>query len=176
MRIISGSLKGRTFLPPDRKDVRPTTDMAKEGLFNILQHRVPLEDIIVLDVFAGTGSVTYEFVSRGAEQVFSVEKDSSMCDYIFSVLKKMNISNVKVINSDAYKFLALTKIKADIIFADPPYGTTGIKDIPNIVFEKNLLNEDGLLIIEHDASINFSSNSRFFEERKYGKVHFTIFK
>ncbi|MPM29114.1 Ribosomal RNA small subunit methyltransferase D [bioreactor metagenome] len=176
MRIISGNLKGRTFTPPERNGVRPTTDMAKEGLFNILQHRTALEDIVVIDLFAGTGSISYEFVSRGATMVFSVEKDNAMTDFIQSVARKLNLTNIKVIRSDAYKFLALTTVKADIIFADPPYGTQGITDIPELVFSKNLLNDEGLLIVEHDSHLNFGAHPRFVEERKYGKVHFSIFQ
>ena len=176
MRIISVIFKGRTFSPPERSSVRPTTDMAKEGLFNILQHRSVLEGITVIDLFAGTGSISYEFVSRGAEIAFSVEKDEVMIDFIKSVSIKLNIKNIKPVRNDVYKFLTLTSIKADIIFADPPYNAIGIADIPDIVFDKNLLNEDGLLIIEHDSHINFSSNPHFFEERKYGKVHFSFFK
>lgn len=176
MRIISGSIKGRTFTPPERNGVRPTTDMAKEGLFNILQHRVALDGITVIDLFSGTGSISYEFVSRGAEMVFSVEKDSVMIDFIQSIAKKLKLSNIKPIRSDAYRFLALTGVKADIIFADPPYGTPGITDIPELVFSKKLLNDDGMLIVEHDSHLNFTSHPHFIEERKYGKVHFSIFQ
>ncbi len=176
MRIISGSIKGRTFTHPERNGVRPTTDMAKEGLFNILQHRVALDGITVIDLFSGTGSISYEFVSRGAEMVFSVEKDSVMIDFIQSIAKKLNLSNIKPIRSDAYRFLALTGVKADIIFADPPYGTPGITDIPELVFSKKLLNDDGMLIVEHDSHLNFTSHPHFIEERKYGKVHFSIFQ
>jgi len=176
MRIISGTLKGRTFTPPDRSSVRPTTDMAKEGLFNILQHRTALEGITVIDLFSGTGSISYEFVSRGAEMVFSVEKDTVMVDFVQSVAKKLNLKNIKPIRSDAYKFLALTAVKADIIFADPPYGTPGIEDIPELVFSKNILNEEGLLIVEHDNHLNFGAHPHFVEVRNYGKVHFSIFQ
>lgn len=150
--------------------------MAKEGLFNILQHRVALEGITVIDLFSGTGSLSYEFVSRGAEMVFSVEKDAVMVDFVQSIAKKLNLINIKAIRSDAYKFLALTAIKADIIFADAPYGTPGIQDIPELVFSKNILNEDGMLIVEHDSHLNFGAHPHFVEVRNYGKVYFSMFQ
>lgn len=176
MRIISGKFKGRTFSPPDRIGVRPTTDMAKEGLFNILVNRTALEGETVIDLFAGTGSMSYEFVSRGAELVFSVEKDNIMAGFIQSVTRKLNIENLKIIRGDAYKFLALTNIRADIVFADPPYGTPGIEDIPELVFSRKILQDEGLLIVEHDSRLHFGSHPHFVEERKYGKVHFSFFQ
>jgi len=108
--------------------------------------------------------------------VFSVEKDNVMAEFIQSIAKRLALKNIKVIRSDAYKFLALTAVKADIVFADPPYGTAGISDIPDLVFNKQLLNTDGLLIVEHDSHITFASHPHFSEERKYGKVHFSLFQ
>ncbi|PKP02040.1 MAG: 16S rRNA (guanine(966)-N(2))-methyltransferase RsmD [Bacteroidetes bacterium HGW-Bacteroidetes-6] len=176
MRIISGYLKGRTFSPPERDGVRPTTDMAKEGLFNILVHRFELEDAVVFDLFSGTGSIGFEFVSRGAKQVFCVEKDAVMATFIKSVAAKMQMENLTVLRSDAFKFLVLTTLQADIIFADPPYQNIGVSDIPELVFGKNILNQDGLLIVEHDQTQHFSGHPRFKELRKYGKVHFSLFQ
>lgn len=176
MRIISGEFKGRTFSPPDREGVRPTTDMAKEGLFNILTHRFTLDEIVVFDLFAGTGSVGFEFVSRGATQVFCVEKDPVMVGFIKSVATKLQMSNLTVLRSDAFKFLLLTTLKADIIFADPPYQSQGVSDLPELVFGKNLLNPEGLLIVEHDSNQHFYTHPRFKEVRNYGKVHFSFFQ
>ncbi len=150
--------------------------MAREGLFNILTHRVPLEDIVVIDLFAGTGSMSYEFISRGAGQVFSVEKETVMVKFIESVAHKLNIQNLKAVQGDAFRFLAMTRIKADIVFADPPYALTGIKDIPDLVFSHQVLSDGGKLIIEHDKSLSFAGHEHFIEIRNYGKVHFSFFE
>jgi 16S rRNA (guanine(966)-N(2))-methyltransferase RsmD len=176
MRIISGDFKGRTFSPPDRDGVRPTTDMAKEGLFNILTHRYELDEIVVFDLFSGTGSIGFEFVSRGATQVFCIEKDPIMAAFIKSIAAKLQMSNLTVLRSDAFKFLALTTLSADIIFADPPYQSQGVSDLPELVFSKNLLKPNGLLIVEHDQNQHFYTNPHFKEVRNYGKVHFSFFQ
>jgi 16S rRNA (guanine(966)-N(2))-methyltransferase RsmD len=178
MRIISGKLKGRRFeMPSEGWKTRPTTDIAREGLFNILQHSIELENIEVLDLFAGSGSVGYEFISRGAEKVVFVEKFGGCTNFIKKNLQTFDIAeHAELVKSDVFQFLQSTAVNFDIIFADPPYADHGMMQIPDIVFEKNLLKKDGLLIIEHDERHNFEKHSNFAFFRKYGQSQFSFFK
>jgi len=177
MRIISGQYKGRSLpVVPRLFKARPTTDFAKENLFNILQNIVDLESVTVLDLFAGTGGISYEFASRGAESIDSVEIEPVHFNYIKKTAEALGFKQMHVIRNDAFRFLDFCKKTYDIIFADPPYDNKKINLIPQQVFKNNLLNENGYLIIEHSVDTDFSENEYFFEQRKYGSVNFSFFK
>jgi 16S rRNA (guanine966-N2)-methyltransferase len=176
LRIISGSLRGRKLNPPNGLPVRPTTDLAKESLFNILINKVDMEDISVLDLFAGTGSISVEFISRGAKDVVSVEINHRCHEFIKKTITDLGIRNQFAIKANVFQYLKTVKRKFDVIFADPPYDMKEVEGIPESVISHDLLNPEGWLIIEHDASHNFSQHPLFFEERKYGKVHFSFFQ
>ena len=175
MRIISGSLKGRRLNPPTNLPVRPTTDMAKEGLFNILNNYVDYEECDVMDLFAGTGSITFEFVSRGAKSVTSVDINGHCTDFIKSSATLLNVQNLHVVRADVFDLLKRAYKKFDIIFADPPYAHEGLAQLPDIVFEKDLLTDDGIFILEHPKEYSFEEHPHFWQHRNYGKVNFTFF-
>lgn len=175
MRIISGSHRGRQLHPPKGLPVRPTTDLAKESLFNILNNQVDFTESSVLDLFAGTGSITMEFASRGAKDVVAVELNHRCTEYISKAIVEIKLSNVYVIKANVFNYLKSVKRKFDIIFADPPYDMKEVLLIPDLVIKNGLLNDEGMMIIEHDSSVNFSKHPCFHEERNYGKVHFTFF-
>jgi 16S rRNA (guanine966-N2)-methyltransferase len=176
VRIIGGSHKGRRVQAPGSLPVRPTTDRAKESLFNILHNYYDFEGIKVLDLFAGIGSISYEFASRDAAEVHSVEMNPRCVSFITETTRKLNLKNLFVIRANVFTFLGRGGGKKyDIIFADPPYDLEGIERIPDLVFEKNMLENDGWLIIEHPASIDFSKHPDFDQHRIYGKVNFSMF-
>jgi 16S rRNA (guanine966-N2)-methyltransferase len=174
MRIVSGSHRGRHIITPAGLPVHPTTDMAKTALFNILNSYFDLEKLRVLDLFAGTGNISFEFASRGSLSVTSVDVNSQCTAFIKSFAEKLNFNQIDVVNYDVFKFLEKTIDTYDIIFADPPYNMEGIVKIPNYVFEKNLLNKEGWLIIEHSKRNSFESHPNFYQHRNYGKVNFSI--
>ena len=175
MRIISGTLKGRRLNPPSNLPVRPTTDMAKEGFFNILNNYVDYEDCEVMDLFAGTGSITFEFVSRGAKSVTSVDVNGPCTDFIKREATRLNVQNLHVVRADVFDLLKRAYKKFDIIFADPPYAHEGLDKLPDMVFEKELLTDDGILILEHPKEYSFEEHPYFWQHRNYGKVNFTFF-
>lgn len=175
MRIISGSLRGRRLNPPANLPVRPTTDMARESLFNILNNYVDYEDCSVMDLFAGTGAVSVEFVSRGVKDVTSVDINNSCTDYIKTVVSQLGIYNMHVVRADVFDLLKRAYKTFDIIFADPPYALRDLERLPDMVFERNLLNEDGIFILEHPREFSFESHPHFWQHRAYGKVNFTFF-
>ncbi len=175
MRIIGGKLKRRIITAPATLDVRPTTDMAKEALFSIINNNFDFTDIDVLDIFAGTGNISYEFASREAISVLAVDSNPKSVSFIKETSDKFQLDNLQVINNDALRFLEICKRKFDVIFADPPYDYEHYHKIPELVFSKQLLKEDGWLIVEHPASIKFNEHNTFFEHRKYGKVNFSFF-
>ena len=176
MRIISGNHKGRRIQAPGNLPVRPTTDMAKESLFNILHNHYDFEGLKVLDLFAGIGSISYEFASRDAAEVLSVELNPRCASFITETGRKLNLTNLFVIRANVFTYLGRGGGKKfDIIFADPPYDLEGIERIPDLVFEKNMLEDEGWLIIEHPASIDFSAHPKLDQHRIYGKVNFSMF-
>jgi 16S rRNA (guanine(966)-N(2))-methyltransferase RsmD len=175
MRIISGSHKGRT-LRPEGLPVRPTTDMAKESLFNILNNRIDFEDVKVLDLFAGTGNISMEFASRGAISVLSIDLNGRCVDYIVKMITDLKFSNLSTIRANVFAFLARPAGSYDVIFADPPYELEESEKVPALIFENNWLADDGWFIMEHDKRLNFKDHPFFAEERQYGKIHFTFFK
>ena len=175
MRIISGNLKGRRLNPPNNLPVRPTTDMAKEGLFNILNNYVDYENCDVMDLFAGTGSISFEFISRGVKTLTSVDINAQCIDFIKTTATRLNVPNIHVVRADVFDFLKRAYKKFDIIFADPPYAIDNLVQLPDIVFDKGLLNPDGIFILEHPNDYNFEEHKYFWQHRAYGKVNFTFF-
>ena len=175
MRIISGTHRSRQFHIPDNLGIRPTTDFAKEALFNILQNRIDFEGMKVLDLFGGSGSMSYEFASRGCAEITSIEKNPKCCNFIKKTANEFNFTNIKVITMDVFKFLSLCSETFDLIFADPPFKLANIERIPSLVFEKNLLKENGTLIVEHPVEVSFPEIKQPQERREYGTVNFSIF-
>jgi 16S rRNA (guanine(966)-N(2))-methyltransferase RsmD len=176
LRIIGGRYRGRRINPPSNFKARPTTDFAREGLFNILNNRIDFESVIVLDLFSGTGSISYEFASRGAEAVHLVEKDMRHISGIKNILKELDLENVKPIHIDVRAYLKTCSVKYDIVFADPPYELKWLKELPDIVTEAGILKEDGFFILEHPRDISFANHRLFFEHRNYGGVNFSFFR
>ncbi len=176
MRIISGTFKGRRFFPPRNITARPTTDFAKESLFNLLNNRMDLEDIDVLDLFAGTGGISFECVSRGCAEVISVELAQRQADFIRKTVSELKINNLTLIRGDVFKYVASTKQQFDFIYADPPYDLPTLPSVPDLVFKHELLKPDGLFIMEHSAKNDFSEHPHFVEHRKYGSVNFSFFE
>ena len=176
MRIIGGRYRGRRINPPSNFKARPTTDFAREGLFNILNNRIDFESVIVLDLFSGTGSISYEFASRGAEAVHLVEKDMRHISGIKKILKELDLENVKPIHIDVRAYLKTCSVKYDIVFADPPYELKWLKELPDLVTEAGILKEDGFFILEHPRDMSFANHRLFFERRNYGGVNFSFFR
>ena len=177
MRIISGTHKGRRLTAPKNLPVRPTTDFAKEALFNILRVRYYFEELTVLDLFAGTGNISFEFASRGVPNIVSVDAHPGCIKYIDKVLEEFAFP-IQTIKSDILKYLENASGKFDVIFADPPYDfdASQLTNIVSKIFEKDLLNEDGLLVIEHSKIIKLSEIDHFAEARKYGGNVFSFFQ
>ena len=175
MRIIGGRLKGLRLNPPKNLPVRPTTDLAKEALFNILQNKIEFDDIRVLDLFSGTGNISMEFASRGAGQVISVDRSIQCVHYLKDTARQHDLTNIKTFKDDVFKYLQMETDQYDLIFADPPYDMNQIPEIPKIIFDKNLLLPGGLLIVEHQSMQNLSNHTAFTEQRKYGHSSFSFF-
>lgn len=175
MRIISGKFKGKKLSAPNNLPVRPTTDYAKESLFNIINNHYFFEDLAILDGFSGTGNIGYEFISRGAGKVDSVDANTHCIKYQNEIKTALGLNNLYTIQQDFFEFLKTCTNKYDLIFCDPPYDIDGINNIPNLVFENNLLTEDAWLIIEHSKNTLFN-HPNYLETRKYGTVNFSFFK
>jgi len=176
MRIIGGSHGGRRFNPPANMPyTRPTTDIAKEGLFNILQNMIDFEDIKSLDIFGGTGSISYELASRGAADLTIIERDKNMAAYIKKTATEFGFSNIKLIQIEVFKFLKTCVDQYDFIFAGPPYALVEIDEIPNIIFEKNLVKPEGIFILEHTPRNNYEDHANFIKVKNYGTTLFSFF-
>lgn len=175
MRIIAGSLKGRRLNPPTTLPVRPTTDMARESLFNILGNYIDYEDCTVMDLFAGTGAVSLEFISRGAKEVTSIDINTQCTDFIKESARRFNVNNIHVVRADVFDLIKRAYKKFDIIFADPPYALENLGKLPDLIFEHDLLSEEGLFILEHPREYQFEEHPHFWQHRNYGKVNFTFF-
>ena len=176
MRIISGTYGGRRLSPPKNITARPTTDFAKESLFNLLNNRLDFEGIDVLDLFAGTGGIGIECVSRGAREVTAVEIAHVQQNWIISCCRQLGIRNLSVIRGDVFKFLSACRTKYDLIFADPPYALEELAALPDLILQQDILKEDGWLVVEHGKDTNFTDHSRHVETRTYGSVHFSFFQ
>ncbi|HJD76917.1 RsmD family RNA methyltransferase [Bacteroides reticulotermitis] len=177
MRVISGIYKRRRFDVPHTFKARPTTDFAKENLFNVLIKYIDFEDgVTALDLFAGTGSISIELVSRGCDRVISVEKEPAHYSFISKIMREVQTDKCIPIRGDVFKFIRAGREQFDFIFADPPYDLKELESIPNLIFEKNLLKEDGILVLEHGKQNNFEDNPHFLERRVYGSVNFSLFK
>ena len=178
MRIITGIYKGRHFDVPHTFKARPTTDFAKENLFNVLQGYTDLEDSTALDLFSGTGSITLELLSRGCREVVSVEKDRDHSNFIRQCVEKLNVAaegqTHRLIRGDVFKYMKSCKQQFDFIFADPPYSMDGIDTIPQMALP--LLQPEGLLVVEHGKQNDFSQLPQFLDHRQYGSVNFSIFR
>lgn len=176
MRIISGNLKGILIHPPQGLPVRPTTDRAKESLFNILENRYDWEGLEVLDLFSGTGNIAYECCSRGASRVLAVDLNAKCVAFISSMKEKHKLSNLSVRKADVFRLLTNAEGSYDLIFADAPYAHPKMAEIPRIVIQGNLLKPTGTLVVEHESNLDLSGESGFFECRKYGQSSFSFFK
>jgi 16S rRNA (guanine966-N2)-methyltransferase len=175
VRIISGEYKGRRIPVPGNFKARPTTDFAREALFNIIANYFNFQRIKVLDLFSGTGSIGYEFASRGAEIVDLVEINRRYSDFIKKTVRDLDLEQVHIYTDDVFRLMPRIKNKYNIIFADPPYDLNDIPEIPGLIFDNNLLLKDGWFILEHGRRHDFSDHDHFKELRKYGSVHFSIF-
>lgn len=178
MRVISGIYKRRRFDVPRTFKARPTTDFAKENLFNVLSNNYIdfEEDITALDLFAGTGSISIELVSRGCDRVISIEKDRDHHTFICKIMKEVQTDVCLPIRGDVFKYINSSREQFDFIFADPPYELKDLKTIPDLIFQNNLLKEDGLFVLEHGKQDNFEEHPHFVERRIYGSVNFSFFK
>ena len=176
MRIISGKYKGRQIHTPTNLPVRPTTDFAKESLFNILNNLVDFEEISVLDLFAGTGNISYEFFSRGAVNITAVEMDKKCVAFIERTIQLLNAESFTVIRTDVFHYLKRPYESFDIIFADPPYEMENINEIHELIFQTQILKDDGWFILEHSKMHDFSKHPFFDQHRKYGNVNFSFFR
>jgi 16S rRNA (guanine966-N2)-methyltransferase len=176
MRIIGGDLGGRKIHPPGRMPLtRPTTDLAKGGLFNILQHQFGLQGIHTLDLFGGTGSISFELASRGASALTIVEKNSTMADFIVKTAETLGINGLQVARLDVFRYLETCRDQFDFIFAGPPYNLPSIDDLPRIIVSKKLLKAAGWFVLEHTPRNNYSGFPLYRDSRNYGTTVFSIF-
>ena len=176
MRIISGKFKGRSIHPPKNFKARPTTDFAREGLFNILENNFDLEKVQVLDLFAGTGSISYEFASRGCPLVHLAENYRPHLNFIQKVIRQLGLEQLEAFYSDAFRIIRNCATQYDIVFADPPYDMEGIENLPDMVFEYGIIAPKGWFILEHSRKLDFSDHPHFRKHRKYGNVNITFFE
>lgn len=176
MRIISGKYKGKRLSAPKNLPVRPTTDFAKEGLFNMIGNEFDIEQLSVLDLFCGTGNITFEFASRGAKKIVCIDENYHCIDYVKRITKELEFNRISIFKNDVFRYLNKYPDQFDLIFADPPYKLKNIDKIPQLVIENQLLKKNGLLILEHDKSWDFSGHLNFLRHRKYGNVNFSIFQ
>lgn len=176
MRIISGKYGRRRFQVPTNITARPTTDMARENIFNVLGNWVDFEGLTALDLFSGTGAISFELLSRGCAQVTSVEKAATQYNFIRKVKEQLHDPNLIQVKGDALKFVETCGTKFDIIFADPPYDLPDFATIPELVLNSQMLKPDTIFVIEHSKAYDFSHLPHFYQHRIYGKVNFTIFR
>jgi len=169
MRIIAGTKKGHPIKAPNNLPTRPTTDRSKESLFNILSNWYDFDDCDILDIYAGTGNISYEFASRGARNVICVDRFKGCTDFIESECKKLEFNQIQVVRDDVIAFIKRCPEKFDIIFADPPFATTDYELIHEIVFSRELLQPKGIFVMEHHSVHNFSGLAHFLEARHYGQ-------
>jgi 16S rRNA (guanine966-N2)-methyltransferase len=176
VRIISGKYRGRKISPPAGFRARPTTDYARESLFNILNNRIDFETVEVLDLFSGTGSISFEFASRGATAVHLVEKDSGNLSFIRRTINELKMRNIRPLHIDVKAYLKTCHYKYDVVFADPPYELPWLAELPELVIDASILKHDGFFILEHPKSYHFAGKKYFYEHRDYGSVNFSFFR
>ena len=178
MRIISGKFKSRKFNPPAKKwPTRPTTDFAKEGLFNILMNRIDFEETKMLDLFGGTGNHCYEFISRGCTDATYVDKFGPAVRFVHQICDELGLEDeIRIVKSDVFKFIGKDKGQYDYIFAGPPYPLPNLGEIPDLIFKHNKLAKNGLFVLEHNAINNFKQHPNYRNERKYGEAIFAFFE
>ena len=176
MRVITGKYKGRHFDIPRTFKARPTTDFAKENIFNVLNGYIDLDGAEALDLFSGTGSITLELLSRGCSHVTSIELDRDHHRFICDCVKKLGTEACLPLRADVFRFVKSCRQQYDIVFADPPYALKELPQIPDLVFERALLKPDGILVFEHGKDHDFSQHPRFVEHREYGSVNFSLFR
>ena len=177
MRIIGGSLKGKTIEPSAGFKARPTTDFAREALFDMIGNAYEFDDLKVLDLFGGTGAISYEFISRGAGRVWSVEMNPLHASFISNMARQLNIADrLTVVRHNVFEFLPLCREKFDIVFADPPYALEDLQTLPDKVFAAEILHPECWFILEHGDEHSFEGHPRFVREKKYGRVHFSFFE
>jgi len=175
MRIIGGRLGGLRLNPPTNLPVRPTTDIAKEALFNILQNRLDFDGLKCLDLFAGTGNISFELASRDVESIDAIDLHFKCVQYISDTAEKMKLEQIKARKADVFKFIASSKNTYDFIFADPPYDIPKLPQLPKLIFEQQLLNDHGLLVVEHPSTRQMEDHPNFIETRKYGYSSFSFY-
>lgn len=176
MRIITGEFKGRHFDIPKTFKARPTTDFAKENIFNVLNAYIDFDGATALDLFSGTGSISLELLSRGCAQVVSIEADKDHHTFIKKCLQKLQTDRCVAIRGDVFRFIRSGRGQFDFVFADPPYALPELQTIPDLIFERGLLKPNGVFVFEHGKKNDFSSHPHYAEHRAYGSVNFTIFK
>jgi len=176
MRIVGGDFSGRRFSPPANIPARPTTEVAREALFNILSNLIDLEDIVTLELFGGTGSISYELASRGAKELTLIERDPTSIDFIKKTAKALDIADkLHVLRGDVFKFLKQNTEQYDLIFADPPYALINMDDLPRLVFEHNMLRPNGIFVLEHTTRNHYQQHPNFLRMKNYGTTIFTFF-
>ena len=176
MRIITGQYKGRHFDVPRTFKARPTTDFAKENIFNVINGYIDLDGATALDLFAGTGSISLEMLSRGCTPVVSIEADRDHAAFIRQCMQKLAVTDNVLIRGDVFRFIKSCRQQFDFIFADPPYALAELPSIPALVFERGLLKPGGIFVFEHGKKNDFSADPHFVERRAYGSVNFSIFR
>ena len=176
MRIISGSLRGKSINPPGGYKARPTTDFAKEGLFNVLACDTVFEEISFLDLFAGTGSISFEMASRGCRDIVAVEMNPANAGFIKKTAASLAIDGMQIVHHNVFDFIGICTKTFDIIFADPPYALEGLDTLPARILDAGFLKDGGMFILEHPSDYNFDGERGFVKEKKYGNVHFSFFR
>jgi len=176
MRVITGIYKGRRFDVPRTFKARPTTDFAKENIFNVMNGYVDFDGAVALDLFAGTGSISLELLSRGCRRVVSVEKDRDHARFIQQCLDKIGASEDMLVRGDVFKFISSCRERFDVIFADPPYALPELPELPRLIMASGLLSDGGLFVFEHGKQNDFSALPGFLEHRAYGSVNFSLFR
>lgn len=176
MRIIGGTHKGKLIRLPGKYNARPTTDYAKEGLFNVLANEYEFRDLKVLDLFGGTGAISFEFASRGAARVYCVEMSRENATFIKKEADALGLGNVTMVRDNVFDFIPVCREKFDLIFADPPYALEGLETIPDKIFAKDILYPERYFILEHGDEHSFVSHPNFVKEKVYGRVHFSFFE
>jgi 16S rRNA (guanine966-N2)-methyltransferase len=175
VRIISGKYKGKGIFAPKSLPTRPTTDFAKEALFNILSNEFDIQEIEVLDLFSGTGNIAYEFASRGAKKVLCIDQNYHCISFIKKTSRELDFKQITAFKNDTFRYLKKYDTTFDIIFADPPYAIENVNEVPELVFKNKLLNQNGWLIVEHSKDWDLSELPNFYEHREYSSVNFSIF-